>query len=171
MSTSKSSSASNASVNNSLNSCKSYRNASGVDYRYGNMKCKCDIVSPLQEAWKETTQDPGRRFFGCQNYRDPMKKCNYFLWADPPYTDRAREVKGHEQNGLHSRLSHCTDYSFARFSSSPFDSSPQLSDSTFTTSLAPPPLLTSSSTSFGRVTRTSIPDRVRTMLAIRVYMS
>ena len=21
-----------------------------------------------------------------------MKKCNYFLWADPPYTDRAREV-------------------------------------------------------------------------------
>ena len=21
-----------------------------------------------------------------------MKKCNYFLWANPPYTDRAREV-------------------------------------------------------------------------------
>ncbi|WOG89786.1 hypothetical protein DCAR_0209025 [Daucus carota subsp. sativus] len=81
MSTSKSSSASNASVNNSLKSYKSYRNASSVDYRYGNMKCKCDIVSPLQEAWKETTQDP-----------DPMKKCNFFLWADPPYTDRAREV-------------------------------------------------------------------------------
>ena len=92
MSTSKNSSASNASVNNSLNSYKSYGNYSGVDYRYGNMKCKCDIVSPLQEAWKETTQDPGKRFFGCQNYKDPMKKCNCFLWADPPYTDRNREV-------------------------------------------------------------------------------
>ena len=21
-----------------------------------------------------------------------MKKCNFFVWADPPYTDRAREV-------------------------------------------------------------------------------
>ncbi|KAK1402002.1 hypothetical protein POM88_001607 [Heracleum sosnowskyi] len=23
---------------------------------------------------------------------DARKKCNFFLWADPPYTDRAREV-------------------------------------------------------------------------------
>lgn len=75
-----------------MNSYKSYRNYSDLDYGYGNIKCKCDIVSPLQEAWKETTQDPGRRFFGCKNYKDPGKKCNFFLWADPPYTDRARDV-------------------------------------------------------------------------------
>ncbi|KAK1396249.1 GRF-type domain-containing protein [Heracleum sosnowskyi] len=24
--------------------------------------------------------------------KDARKKCNFFLWADPPYTDRAREV-------------------------------------------------------------------------------
>ena len=36
--------------------------------------------------------DPGRRFFGCSNYKDPTKKCNFFLWADPPYSDRARDI-------------------------------------------------------------------------------
>ena len=50
----------------------------------------------------------------------------------------------------------------ARFSYSPFDSSPQFFHSTSTTSLAPPPLLISFSTSFGWVTRTSILNRVRT---------
>ncbi|KAK1364690.1 hypothetical protein POM88_040251 [Heracleum sosnowskyi] len=27
-----------------------------------------------------------------EGFLDARKKCNFFLWADPPYTDRAREV-------------------------------------------------------------------------------
>lgn len=33
------------------------------------VKCKCDLPAPCQEAWKEGTLDPGRRFFGCSQFR------------------------------------------------------------------------------------------------------
>ena len=91
MSTSKSSTASNPSIKNIMNSYRSHKPADS-DFRFNNIKYKCDIIAPLQEAWREGTLDPGRRFFGCCNYKDPEKKCNFFLWADPSYTDRAREV-------------------------------------------------------------------------------
>uniref|UniRef100_A0A164VN21 GRF-type domain-containing protein n=1 Tax=Daucus carota subsp. sativus TaxID=79200 RepID=A0A164VN21_DAUCS len=89
---SKSSSSSSPSVQNSMRSYGSNRNNSGFDCGYSHLKCKCDILAPLQEAWREGTMDPGRRFFGCSNYKDPTKKCNFFLWADPPYSDRARDI-------------------------------------------------------------------------------
>lgn len=59
---------------------------------YVGVKCNCNLPSPCQEAWKEGTLDPGRRFFGCSRYKDPRKKCNFFQWADPTYTERARDV-------------------------------------------------------------------------------
>ncbi|KAK1402725.1 GRF-type domain-containing protein [Heracleum sosnowskyi] len=67
-------------------------NSSEFEYRFSGIKCKCDIESPCQEAWKEGTLDPGRRFFGCSRYKDPSKRCNFFLWVDPPYSERARDV-------------------------------------------------------------------------------
>ncbi|KAK1379423.1 GRF-type domain-containing protein [Heracleum sosnowskyi] len=78
------------SSNNYFMSNKNYD--SDFEYRFNGIKCKCDLVAPCQEAWREGKTDPGRRFFGCSQYKDARKKCNFFLRADPPYTDRAREV-------------------------------------------------------------------------------
>ncbi|KAK1370412.1 GRF-type domain-containing protein [Heracleum sosnowskyi] len=75
------------------NSFKTKReNSSEFEYRFSGIKCKCDIESPCQEDWKEGTLDPGRRFFGCSRCKDPSKRCNFFLWVDPPYLERARDV-------------------------------------------------------------------------------
>ncbi|KAK1383453.1 GRF-type domain-containing protein [Heracleum sosnowskyi] len=46
------------------------------------VKCKCGILAPYWEAWKNGTRDPGRRFYGCSRYK----------WAEPQYTERGREV-------------------------------------------------------------------------------
>ncbi|KAK1363511.1 GRF-type domain-containing protein [Heracleum sosnowskyi] len=75
------------------NSNKQVKNTSSdFDYEFGGVKCKCDLPAPCQEAWKEGTLDPGRRFFGCSRFKDPKRRCNFFLWADPTYPERARDV-------------------------------------------------------------------------------
>lgn len=51
---------------NSIMSRKKYN--SDFEYRFSGIKCKCDLESPCQEAWKEGTMDPGIRFFGCSQY-------------------------------------------------------------------------------------------------------
>ncbi|KAK1384356.1 GRF-type domain-containing protein [Heracleum sosnowskyi] len=56
------------------------------------VKCKCGILAPCWEAWKNGTRDPGRRFYGCSRYKDPHLRCNFFQWAEPQYTERGREV-------------------------------------------------------------------------------
>ncbi|KAK1389040.1 GRF-type domain-containing protein [Heracleum sosnowskyi] len=43
--------------------------SSDFDYDFGGVKCKCDLPAPCQEAWKEGTLDPGKRFFGCSRYK------------------------------------------------------------------------------------------------------
>ncbi|KAK1361172.1 GRF-type domain-containing protein [Heracleum sosnowskyi] len=47
----------------------------------------CDSLSRSLEI---RHNGPGKKGFWLQP--DARKKCNFFLWADPPYTDRAREV-------------------------------------------------------------------------------
>ncbi|KAK1374902.1 GRF-type domain-containing protein [Heracleum sosnowskyi] len=56
------------------------------------VKYKCGIIAPCWEVRKDGTRDPGRRFYGCSRYKDPQLKCNFFEWAEPQYTERAREV-------------------------------------------------------------------------------
>ena len=56
------------------------------------IKCRCGIVAPCWEAWKDGTFDPGRRFYGCSRYKDPGRSCNFFQWAEPTFSERAREV-------------------------------------------------------------------------------
>ncbi|KAK1404175.1 GRF-type domain-containing protein [Heracleum sosnowskyi] len=56
------------------------------------VKCKCRILAPCWEAWKNGTHDPGRRFYGCSRYKDPHLRCNLFQWAEPQYTEIGREV-------------------------------------------------------------------------------
>ncbi|WOH00555.1 hypothetical protein DCAR_0519921 [Daucus carota subsp. sativus] len=87
------------SSSSSRKTSSSIRNSYVSDVKSGNsehpfigVKCKCDLPAPCQVAWKEGTLNPGRRFFGCSRYKDPNKKCDFFLWADPSFPDRARDV-------------------------------------------------------------------------------
>lgn len=57
----------------------------------GVVNCKCGIEAGVWPAWKSGTKNPGRRFYGCSRFRD-IKSCNFFMWRDPEYTDRGREV-------------------------------------------------------------------------------
>ncbi|KAL1813535.1 hypothetical protein ACET3Z_023600 [Daucus carota] len=68
------------------------RKTSTSSSEFHGVKYKCDLPAPCQEAWREGTLDPGRRFFGCSQFKDPSKKCNFFLWADPSYPERVRDV-------------------------------------------------------------------------------
>ncbi|KAL1803168.1 hypothetical protein ACET3Z_031815 [Daucus carota] len=85
-------------INNSFTTHKYFN--SELESCYNGIKCRCDLLAPCQEAWREGTLDPGRRFFGCSQYKDASKKCNFFVWADPPYTERAREVVQHLKTKL-----------------------------------------------------------------------
>lgn len=101
-----------------LSSNKLAKNTSSAfEYDYAGVKCKCDLPAPCQETWKRSTLDSDRRFFGCSRYLvcysytflkikkilhnfidyqlcgyDPKRRCNFFLWADPSYPERARDV-------------------------------------------------------------------------------
>ncbi|KAK1379509.1 GRF-type domain-containing protein [Heracleum sosnowskyi] len=89
MSTSRSS---NSLINNSYDNSHLFMSRKNYNSEFEYIKCKCDLVAPCQEAWREGTLDSGRRFFGCSQFKDPSKRCNFFVWADPPYPERTREV-------------------------------------------------------------------------------
>ncbi|KAK1373721.1 GRF-type domain-containing protein [Heracleum sosnowskyi] len=76
----------------SSNSRSSIKGSRRLDPKFEYVNCRCGISAPCWEAWRIGTLDPGRRFFGCSRYKDPNLSCNFFQWAEPPYTDRAREV-------------------------------------------------------------------------------
>ena len=63
--------------NNSFMTHKHFN--SELEYRYNNIKCRCDLLAPFQEAWREGTLDSGRRFFGCSQYKACII-CVYFFW-------------------------------------------------------------------------------------------
>ncbi|KAL6579355.1 hypothetical protein OROMI_009571 [Orobanche minor] len=84
-------SASSSTMSGSSSNSKS-NFSSGKNKFYRTVKCKCGIWAACWEAWKPGTQDPGRRFFGCSNYKNPEETCKFFEWAEPAYTERAREV-------------------------------------------------------------------------------
>ena len=79
-------------MSQSRSSSSSVRNKSQLQNEYRGVNCYCNLPAPCQEAWKQSTLDPGRRFLGCSNYRSPGRKCNFFLWVDESYTERARDV-------------------------------------------------------------------------------
>ncbi|KAL3742076.1 hypothetical protein ACJRO7_017541 [Eucalyptus globulus] len=49
----------------------------------------CGLPSPRRTSW--TRLNPGRRFHGCDRYREGSK-CKYFKWVDKKFSDRATEV-------------------------------------------------------------------------------
>ncbi|XP_057801455.1 uncharacterized protein LOC131016752 [Salvia miltiorrhiza] len=67
----------------------------GSNYVY----CRCEfegrrLQAPRITSW--TDDNPGRRFYGCRNWR--MKNCGFFVWYDEPMCERAREVINYLKN-------------------------------------------------------------------------
>ncbi|XP_058734393.1 uncharacterized protein LOC131606133 [Vicia villosa] len=59
--------------------------------RRRRIQCYCGFDSPLSTSW--TTQNPGRRFYGCGLYKLHGKKgCSFFDWYDEKIPDRSQEV-------------------------------------------------------------------------------
>ncbi|KAL4297468.1 hypothetical protein GQ457_12G008700 [Hibiscus cannabinus] len=51
--------------------------------------CRCGKPVMLKTSWSD--ENPGRRFFGCNNYGNRLcKSCNFFQWYDPPLDHRAK---------------------------------------------------------------------------------
>ncbi|KAL4378190.1 hypothetical protein GQ457_02G022010 [Hibiscus cannabinus] len=57
-----------------------------------NHLCFCGLPCDLRTAW--SSNNPGRRFFGCKNYGKSrfQSSCNFFRWHDPPITARQKIV-------------------------------------------------------------------------------
>lgn len=79
---------------------------------HGSHVCYCGIDSPMRTSWSDS--NPGRRFFGCNNYGvyeclfsfiilisscdyytckfQTGNACSFFIWIDPPMQPRAKAV-------------------------------------------------------------------------------
>ena len=52
--------------------------------------CFCGSKAPPKTA--QTENNPGRRFYGCQNYKSNMQKqYSFFQWFDPPTCSGGKE--------------------------------------------------------------------------------
>ncbi|KAL4580896.1 hypothetical protein LXL04_017102 [Taraxacum kok-saghyz] len=47
-----------------------------------DLRYECD--EPATFSISKTDENPGRKFRGCPNFKDKYKKCEFFLWLDPP---------------------------------------------------------------------------------------
>ncbi|KAL4579333.1 hypothetical protein LXL04_015475 [Taraxacum kok-saghyz] len=43
---------------------------------------------PVEKWTSWRPSNPGRRFIGCPNYRDPSRDCKFFDWVDPKLTNQ-----------------------------------------------------------------------------------
>ncbi|KAL4379843.1 hypothetical protein GQ457_02G027580 [Hibiscus cannabinus] len=55
-----------------------------------NRVCCCGVRSKLTTSW--THENPGRRFWGCENYQNGVRGCNFFFWYNPAVTERSKGV-------------------------------------------------------------------------------
>ncbi|XP_058784113.1 uncharacterized protein LOC131658880 [Vicia villosa] len=59
--------------------------------RRRRLQCYCGLDAPLVTSW--TSQNPGRRFYGCGLYKlQGRKGCAYFEWYDEQLEERSNEV-------------------------------------------------------------------------------
>ncbi|KAH6806486.1 hypothetical protein C2S51_031317 [Perilla frutescens var. frutescens] len=73
----------------------SYRRQQSSNLQEGRNVCECGITEVIWTSW--TNENPGRRFYGCCNYRSskgviPKAGCNHFRWCDVEMSDRVKEV-------------------------------------------------------------------------------
>ncbi|KAL4355332.1 hypothetical protein GQ457_06G016900 [Hibiscus cannabinus] len=52
--------------------------------------CNCGARSTLTTG--RTDENPGRRFWGCENYEKSLRACKIFVWYDPPVQNQSRSV-------------------------------------------------------------------------------
>ncbi|KAH6801338.1 hypothetical protein C2S52_001802 [Perilla frutescens var. hirtella] len=79
----------------SSSSSTSYRRQQSSNLQEGRNVCKCGVTEVIWTSW--TKENPGRRFYGCRNYRPskgviPKVGCNHFKWCDEEMGDRVKEV-------------------------------------------------------------------------------
>ncbi|CAI0446328.1 unnamed protein product, partial [Linum tenue] len=59
--------------------------------------CRCGEAEVLRTSW--TDGNPGRRFYGCNNY-GTSGACNFFRWVDPILDEPMKQAI----RGLHKRI-------------------------------------------------------------------
>ncbi|KAL4562367.1 hypothetical protein LXL04_034569 [Taraxacum kok-saghyz] len=52
------------------------------------LRARCGCDDPVEKWTDWRSNNPGRRFIGCPNYRDAEKDCNYFAWIDPELSNQ-----------------------------------------------------------------------------------
>ncbi|KAL4564032.1 hypothetical protein LXL04_028082 [Taraxacum kok-saghyz] len=65
------------SANQSLYMAWASRNRWSEDLRY-------DCDEPATFSISRTDENPGRSFRGCPKFQEKSKKCDFFMWLDPP---------------------------------------------------------------------------------------
>ncbi|XP_058754736.1 uncharacterized protein LOC131627902 [Vicia villosa] len=69
----------------------SYMSTSSCASRRREVRCFCDLDSPLTTSW--TNGNPGRRFNWCGLFKlQGRKGCNFFSWYDDEMSVRAKKV-------------------------------------------------------------------------------
>ena len=61
----------------------------GVDLGDLYIVCACGRRAFVYTSW--TDSNPGRRFWGCTNYRGDLN-CGFFRWLDPPICARSKQI-------------------------------------------------------------------------------
>ncbi|XP_042752055.1 uncharacterized protein At4g04775-like [Lactuca sativa] len=90
------------SSSSSIKSIRSRRivRSGGVDL------CKCNEEASIFTSW--TAKNPGRRFYGCPNYKDESMNCKYFTWIDDELTiQRYKDLlfnMNHDMKGMEDEI-------------------------------------------------------------------
>ena len=58
------------------------------DTTHAYYQCHCGLRAPLQTTWKRP--NAGRRFYGCPNWSDRRRRCDFFQWEEGDWPDRAK---------------------------------------------------------------------------------
>ncbi|WCJ28159.1 hypothetical protein M5689_009866 [Euphorbia peplus] len=69
-----------------------------------NLACQCGELAILRPSW--TTDNPGRRFFGCKHYGTAKRPCGFFCWVDEEAPEHYKNVI----NGLLKKLGERWNY-------------------------------------------------------------
>ncbi|XP_060190922.1 uncharacterized protein LOC132620262 [Lycium barbarum] len=53
--------------------------------------CRCGFPAVVRISWSD--DNPGKRFWGCQNYKvKGRSSCKFFDWYEPPFLEQANGV-------------------------------------------------------------------------------
>ncbi|KAG5544045.1 hypothetical protein RHGRI_016711 [Rhododendron griersonianum] len=70
------------------------------------MFCFCGELTPLRTSG--TQKNPGRRFFGCANYKNQHLDCGFFFWYEPSILQGRADLR---PMMIQTKKKGCEDYS------------------------------------------------------------